>query len=108
MPETSEPTLLHPDNYADGCPHARLAELREAGATSWQPGTVDPNLLTHEVMGAWFVHRYEEVKAVLRDPATLRAAGDAGGVHPRGLSCEAVAMRDGIAAGSAVTAAGRG
>ena len=71
MPENGEPTLLHPDSYIDGCPHARLAELREAGSTSWQPGTSDPNLSSGEVFGAWFVHRYDEVKAVLRDPATF-------------------------------------
>ena len=70
MSEAGAPTLLHPDSYTDGCPHERLAELREAGAASWQPGTFDPNLLEPEVRGAWFVHRYTEVKSVLRDPAT--------------------------------------
>ena len=70
MPETSETTLLDGNSYVDGCPHARLAALREAGATSWQPGTIDPSMSQPEVYGAWFVHRYEEVKAVLRDPAT--------------------------------------
>ncbi len=71
MTETSEPTLLDGDSYIDGCPHARLAALREAGTTSWQPGTVDPSMSQPEVFGAWFVHRYEEVKSVLRDPATF-------------------------------------
>ena len=70
MPQ-SEPTLLDGGSYVDGCPHARLAELREAGTTSWQPGTVDRTMSQPEVAGAWFVHRYEEVKAVLRDPATF-------------------------------------
>ena len=71
MTETNELTLLDPYAYAEGCPHARLAELREAGTTSWQPGTFDPSTSQPEILGAWFVHRYEEVKAVLRDPATF-------------------------------------
>ncbi len=71
MTETSELTLLDPYAYVEGCPHARLAELREAGATGWQPGTIDPSTSQPKVTGAWFVHRYEEVKAVLRDPATF-------------------------------------
>ncbi len=71
MTETSEPTLLHPDAYAGGCPHARLAELREAGALSWQPGTIDTSMSQPEILGGWFVHRYDEAKAVLRDPATF-------------------------------------
>ncbi len=71
MTEANAPSLLGPDSYAAGCPHARLAELRYAGATSWQPSTLDPNLSRPVVSGGWFVHRYDEVKSVLRDPATF-------------------------------------
>lgn len=88
----SEPTLLDGDSYVGGCPHARLAELREAGATSWQPGTIDPSISQPEVLGAWFVHRYEEVKAVLRDPATFSSQrGTATLVDPRPERVEALA-----------------
>ncbi len=69
--ETSELSLLDPYAYVEGCPHARLAELREAGATSWQPDTTDASLSQPQIFGGWFVHRYEEVKAVLRDPAVF-------------------------------------
>lgn len=71
MTETSELSLLDPNAYVEGCPHARLAELREAGATSWQPDTTDLSLSQPQIFGGWFVHRYEEVKAVLRDPAVF-------------------------------------
>ena len=71
MTDISDLTLLDPDAYVAGCPHARLADLREAGTTSWQPGTTDLSAAQTEILGAWFVHRYEEVKAVLRDPATF-------------------------------------
>ena len=71
MAETSELSLLDPNAYVEGCPHARLAELREAGATSWQPDTTDLSLSQPQIFGGWFVHRYEEVKAVLRDPAVF-------------------------------------
>ena len=71
MTETSELSLLDPNAYVEGCPHARLAELREAGATSWQPDATDLSLSQPQIFGGWFVHRYEEVKAVLRDPAVF-------------------------------------
>lgn len=71
MTETSELSLLDPNAYVEGCPHARLAELREAGATSWQPDATDLSLSQPRIFGGWFVHRYEEVKAVLRDPAVF-------------------------------------
>ena len=86
-----EPSLLDPDSYAGGCPHARLAELRDAGAISWQPGAFDPNLSNPEVSGGWFVHRYDEVKSVLRDPATYSSQrGTALLMDPRPASVEAM------------------
>lgn len=91
MTKTVEPSLLDPDSYAAGCPHARLAELRDAGATSWQPGAFDPNLSNPEVSGGWFVHRYDEVKSVLRDPGTFSSKrGTAVLMDPRPASVEAM------------------
>ena len=66
-----ELSLLNPDAYEQGCPHARITQLRTAAPVSWQPDAFDPSLVVPDVRGGWFVHRYEDVCAVLRDTKTF-------------------------------------
>lgn len=65
------PSLLSPDAYADGCPYEYLDELRDHDAVSWQGPTIDPSLIAPEVTGGWWVHRYDELREVLRSPQTF-------------------------------------
>jgi cholest-4-en-3-one 26-monooxygenase len=67
-PAADESSLFHPDNYAGGCPYERFGPLRDAGPVSWQGATVDPGLAAPDVEGGWWVHRYDDVRDVLRDP----------------------------------------
>jgi cholest-4-en-3-one 26-monooxygenase len=64
-------SLFDPQAYAAGCPHGRFAALRADQPVSWQPSAVDLSLAIPEVEGGWWVHRYADVKATLRDNATF-------------------------------------
>lgn len=67
----TEPSLFDPDAYEHGCPYARFAELRGRGALSWQPPAEDPSLASPHLDGGWWVHTNDDVRTVLRDPATF-------------------------------------
>jgi cholest-4-en-3-one 26-monooxygenase len=69
--DEEHPSLLSPDAYFAGCPFDRLVELRQAGPVSWQPATTDTSVVIPEIDGGWFVHGYEELRGVLRNPATF-------------------------------------
>ncbi len=58
--------LLDPELHATGDPHALWSWLRRYDPVRWQPRTALP--------GFWSVTRYEDVRAVYRDPATFSSA----------------------------------
>ena len=61
-------SLFDPETYAGGCPYPHFAALRADEPVSWQPPAEDLSLAVPHVAGGWWVHRYDDVKRVLRDP----------------------------------------
>src|SRR5512139_725896 len=55
--------LLSPESFAAGHPHAQYQWLRDAGGVHWHEEPNGP--------GFWAVTRFEDVRAVGRDPATF-------------------------------------
>ena len=66
--DTATRSLFDPQTYAAGCPYPHFAALRAAEPVSWQAPAEDPSLAVGHVQGGWWVHRYDDVKRVLRDP----------------------------------------
>jgi cytochrome P450 len=69
-----EPSLFDPASYADGCPYARLAALRARGPVSWQAEAVDPSLSFPVIEAGWWLHSYDAVREVLKDPDAFSSA----------------------------------
>jgi cytochrome P450 len=55
--------LLSPDSFAAGHPHAQYQWLRDTGGVYWHAEKEGP--------GFWAVTRFEDVRAIGRDPATF-------------------------------------
>lgn len=55
--------LLSPESFASGHPHAQYQWLRDAGGVHWHAEKDGP--------GFWAVTRFEDVRAIGRDPATF-------------------------------------
>lgn len=74
--------LGDPSTFADGVPHAALAELRRAHPVAWQELDGEP--------GFWAVLRHADVITVARDPN--RFSAELGGVVVEDLSPESLEM----------------
>jgi cytochrome P450 len=59
--------LTDPDLYSQGDPHAVWRWLREHDPVHWHPAA--------ELPGFWALTKYDDVRAVYRDPATYSSAG---------------------------------
>jgi cytochrome P450 len=60
--------LTDPDLYSHGDPHAAWRWLRENDPVHWHPPSGD-------FPGFWVLTKYDDVRAVYRDPATFSSAG---------------------------------
>ncbi|UNO39194.1 cytochrome P450 [Streptomyces sp. MST-110588] len=58
--------LTDPELHATGDPHALWRRMRRHDPVSWQPPT--------ELPGFWSLTRYEDIRAVYRDPGTFSSA----------------------------------
>lgn len=63
--------LKDPASFADGAPHAALAQLRRDDPVYWNPEADGP--------GFWAVTRYADIMTVSTDPATFSSARANGG-----------------------------
>ena len=70
--DTCEPSLkidlTDPDLYSNGDPYAAWRWLRENDPVHWHPPA-------GEFQGFWVLTKYDDVRAVYRDPATFSSAG---------------------------------
>ena len=79
---TTVGSLADPENFADGPPHALLAELRQTSPVSWQPMEGEP--------GFFAVLTYADVLHVSREPNLFSASE--GGIMLEDSTPEALAM----------------
>lgn len=78
--------LGDPNTFAEGVPHAELADLRASTPVSWQEMDGEP--------GFWAVLRHADVVTVARNPATFSA--NRGGVVLEDLDPESLEMMRGM------------